>query len=67
MIKSGRKKRWLNLVTQVNSTVKMNTVFHTEPLDLIVRTEKMSDATGENERDEWLGHRGGEIGAIKGL
>lgn len=38
----------------MNNTVKMNTVFHTEPLDLTVRTEKMSDVTGENERDKRL-------------
>lgn len=35
----------------MNNTVD---VFHTEPLDRIVRTEKMSDVTAENERDGWL-------------
>lgn len=39
----------------MNNTVKMNAVFHTGPLDLTVRTEKMSDVTGENESDKGIG------------
>lgn len=39
----------------MNNAVKMNTVFHTGRLELIVRTEKMSDVTDENERDQESG------------
>lgn len=62
LIKSGRNGDRLILLHKWTTQSKWTQCSTQDPLDLIVRTEKMSDVTGENERDKRLVWVGGGVG-----